>query len=408
MVPETDVLISVDPSSVVSSRRISRIDRTDSGVGFTPGNRCAMIAHMAQELSWDLIGERIRLSRISAGLSQGAMADRVGLERSMVSKLERGKRHVDAVELTRIARVLDYPLSHFLSSPPTVVSKRTPASDVGEEELDRSDYRTKALLSDWLRDVRQLVDEGVLQTRPLLRFPDSAKNADEARDAALWLRDELGRGTEPLDSLAEECERAGQFVAVVPLPQGADGASLVDGDVAVAVVNEHMEPGRRRSTAAHELGHLVLGDEFSSDVGGGVHASRQDREEVVNAFAAEFLLPRVKARQAVVRRNQEEVRHNLIRLSATYRVSWSLTVRQAMSEGNGRTGFWQEMTDRVPTMAEFRDVLGWKPQPDLSSIRVPPAYASAVMRALDDELITTTRAVEMMRGQVTPDEFDEE
>lgn len=367
-----------------------------------------MIAHMTQELSWELIGERVRLSRISTGMSQGAMAERIGLERSMVSKLERGVRHIDAVELTRIARELGYPLSHFLSPPPAVVSKRAPAPDVREEELNKSDYRTKALLSDWLRDVRQLVEAKVLRTRPLLRFPDSAKNGDEARDAALWLRDELGRGTGPLDSLAEECERSGQFVAVVSLPQGVDGASLVDDDLAVAVINEHMEPGRRRSTAAHELGHLVLGDEFSNDVGGGVHASRRDREKVVDAFAAEFLLPRMKARQAMVRRNQQEVRQNLIRLSATYRVSWSLTIRQAMSEANGGSGFWQEMKDRAPTVAEFRNALGWRPQPDLSSIRVPPAYASAVMRALNDDLISTTRAVEMMRGQVTPDEFSED
>ena len=39
----------------------------------------------------------------------------------------------------------------------------------------------------------------------------------------------------------------------------------------------------------HELGHLVLGDEYSNDLG--VHASRPDRENVIDEFAAEFLLP---------------------------------------------------------------------------------------------------------------------
>ncbi|MFD0774142.1 helix-turn-helix domain-containing protein [Streptomonospora algeriensis] len=50
------------------------------------------------------IGERVRESRAAAGLSQQALADAVGLERSMISKLEKGDRRIDAVELTRLAQ----------------------------------------------------------------------------------------------------------------------------------------------------------------------------------------------------------------------------------------------------------------------------------------------------------------
>jgi len=64
---------------------------------------------------------------------------------------------------------------------------------------------------------------------------------------------------------------------------------MVDSDVAVAVVSRRGDPGRRRATAAHELGHLVIGDEYSSDLG--VHASRGDREALLDTFAAELLLP---------------------------------------------------------------------------------------------------------------------
>lgn len=83
------------------------------------------------------------------------------------------------------------------------------------------------------------------------------------------------------------CEGAGQWVLVTDLP--GDGASLVDGDIAVAVVSTMGDPGRRRATAAHELGHLIIGDEYSSDLG--VSNSRADREAVIDAFAAELLLP---------------------------------------------------------------------------------------------------------------------
>lgn len=319
---------------------------------------------------------------------------------------ERG-RHIDAVELTRIAQELDFPLTHFLSAPPAVVSRRAAiASELDESDDSKRTYRAGARISDWLRDVRQLMDDGVLQPRPLLCFPGTVSSSEEARDAAGWLRGQLGLGTEPLGSMTEVCERAGQFTSVLSLPEGAHGASLVDGEVAVAVVSEHLQPGRQRSTAAHELGHLVLGDEFSSDLG--VHTSRQDRENVVEAFGAEFLLPKARARQAVARKEQSEVRRNLVELAATYRVSWTLAVHQAAPEGGKSAEFWQRMKEHTPTAAEFKDSLGWRPLPDLSQVRVPPGYASAVMRALEEDLITVVRAVEMMHKQVSPDEFDEE
>ncbi len=367
----------------------------------------AIIAHMVEELSWASIGERIRESRAAAGLTQQALADEIGLERSMISKLEKGDRRIDAMELTQIARTLGFPLSHFLHPPPEVVSRRAAiadSSEIGGSEAARNAYRTEALLSEWLRDVRQLVRVGVLRPEPLRRYPGRVTSAEEAEQAARWLRGELGLGEEPIDSVADVCERAGQFVAVVQLP--SDGASLVDGEIAVAVVGAQQDPGRRRSTAAHELGHLVLGDEFSSDLG--VHASREERERVVEAFTAEFLLPRARVRDVAEEDDALARRYALVRLAAVYRVSWGLAVAQLKRTGLVDAEELRELRGRKPTDAEFRDAVGWKPQPDLASVRVSPRFASAVMAALREERITPVRAVELMRGQVSIEELTEE
>ncbi|MEE2048916.1 XRE family transcriptional regulator [Nocardiopsis tropica] len=355
---------------------------------------------MREELSWAQIGERVRESRAAAGLSQHLLAERVGLERSMVSKLENGERRIDAVELTRLARALDYPLSHFLHPAPEVVSRRAAIADggdIGESRAARDAYRTEALLSEWLRDVRRLIGFGVLEPRRMLLYPEQVRGAQEARRSALWLRDRLDLGTEPIESVSAVCEQAGQFTAIVPLP--SDGASLVDADVAVAVVNKEQAPGRRRSTAAHELGHMVLGDEFSSDLG--VHASREDREKAVEAFAAEFLLPTSEMGSAVEQDGEKSRRRELARLSATYRVSWGLAVTQLRRTGEVEPEEVRRLRTRTPTDVEFKDALGWKPQPDLDSIRVPPGYASAVVMAMETDKITPHRAVEMLRGQVS-------
>lgn len=46
------------------------------------------------------------------------------------------------------------------------------------------------------------------------------------------------------------------------------------------------------------------------------------------------------------------------------------------------------------------EALGWTPQPDLDSVRVPPTYAQAVMEAWRVNGITPARALELMHGQI--------
>lgn len=360
---------------------------------------CAMIAHMVEQLSWESIGERVRDSRASAGLSQQDLADRVGLERSMISKLEKGARRVDAMELTAIARALEYPVTHFLAPTPEVVSRRAAIAQVdelGENAAARHSYRNDAELAQWLRDVRQLIDLGTLDPRPPMLYPHKVEDTDSARAAARWLRLRLALVEAPIESVADICEQAGQFLAVTML--SSDGASLVDGDVAAAIVGLEQDPVRRRTSAAHELGHMVLGDEYSNDLG--VHTSREAREQVVEVFAAEFLLPGNQMERVRGEVGEECRRYMLVKVAAEYRVSWSLALAQLRRSGDLDPGELRRLRLRVPTEIEFREAVGWKPQPDLASIRVSPRYSSAVIAALRENAITPARAVEMMRGQI--------
>jgi transcriptional regulator with XRE-family HTH domain/Zn-dependent peptidase ImmA (M78 family) len=347
---------------------------------------------MAVQQEWADIGQRVREARLATRLSQDELGRRIGLDRTMVAKIESGTRRIDAVELVRLSRSLELPLDHFLYDSPAVLSRRTALLEEEATEAGRESFHLEAALVSWLRDVRQVQALGVLEISTVLRYPGRVDSDETARAAAVWLRAQLRNGNEPISSLMTTCQQAGLFVAVVDLP--GDGAAVVDGDLAVAVVSRLGDPGRRRATAAHELGHLVLGDEYSSDLG--VHASRAGREAVIDAFAAEFLLPSV----VISAEAQQFGRDALVRLAASYRTSWSLAVRQAVRADvldRGTAALWLPQT---PTRSELLDATGWTPQPDLDWVRVPPAYAHAVLAARNQHLITTTRAIELMRGQI--------
>jgi transcriptional regulator with XRE-family HTH domain/Zn-dependent peptidase ImmA (M78 family) len=348
---------------------------------------------MAQREGWSDLGERVQSARVAIGMSQTELGESIGLDRTMVAKIESGVRRVDALELARLSSALGVPMAFFLATQPLVLSRRTVTlADDTATEAGRESNMLDIALENWIRELRQLIDLGLLTTRPPLRYPSAVQSPREARVAARWVRAQLGRADEPIDSMMGLCEQAGQFVLVTNLR--GDGASAVDGDLGAAVVSLQGEPGRRRATAAHELGHLVLGDEYSSDLG--VHASRAARESMIDAFAAELLLPLAAFDALGV--DRPLTRDRLVQIAASYRTSWSLLLRQAEVAGLGPIP--KRWSQSKPTRAEFLEALGWIPQPDLESIRVPPAFAHAVMLAWRDDLITRNRAVEMMHGQI--------
>jgi transcriptional regulator with XRE-family HTH domain/Zn-dependent peptidase ImmA (M78 family) len=364
--------------------------------------------NMTEDDEWRTIGERLRRTRLIAGLSQADLGKQVGLDRTMVAKIEAGTRRIGALELTQISRALRVPVGYLLEPLPPVLSRRGSIVDEDfDSDIAQESGRLEIVLTTWLGDLRQLMGLGTLRPQPLLVSKRPADSEGAARDIALWVREVLGCRSDPIDSLVELCERAGQFVLVTEVP--GEGASVIDGDLAAAVVSLSGDPGRRRATAAHELGHLVVGDEYSNDLG--VHASRAEREEVIDAFAAELLLPS----QVLTSTGTGGIsRSQLVGLAARYRVSWSLALRQAAHAGVLDSDSQRAMARIRPTRSEFLDALGWAPQPDLASIRVPPHYAHAVMEALQRSAITPSRAVELMRGQVSladlpaDDEADDE
>jgi transcriptional regulator with XRE-family HTH domain len=356
---------------------------------------------MSLDSDWAAVGERIRRARVAEGLSQISLAEQIGLDdRSVISKIERGERRVDGMELARLSQVLRVPMPQFLQDPPRqVVSRRNGL--VAEETTadERADFRVQTELAAWSHDIDQLRELGVLDIPSLMTYEGAQSNPDEVRKAARWLRTRLRLGIQPIESLLAEVQRAGILLAVIDL--AGEGASMHCGDFAVGVVNRHSDVGRRRSTAAHELGHMILGDEYTSEIG--VHVSKNEREALIDAFASEFLLPT----EAFGRPVKPLRRAELIGIAADYRVSWTLAIRQAQLAEAVDDGDAKDWAAKKPTQAEFMDALGWVPKPDLEKMTVTPMVAHAVMQAYTKSLITAGRSVEIMRGQISTADLPE-
>jgi transcriptional regulator with XRE-family HTH domain len=64
---------------------------------------------MAEEDEWRTIGERLRRTRLIAGMSQAELGKPAGLDRTMVAKIEAGTRRISALELTQLSARWAFP-----------------------------------------------------------------------------------------------------------------------------------------------------------------------------------------------------------------------------------------------------------------------------------------------------------
>lgn len=61
---------------------------------------------MRSGTDWEDVGERMRVARLAASLTQEELSARAGLDRTMLVKTESGARRIDAMELIRLSSAL--------------------------------------------------------------------------------------------------------------------------------------------------------------------------------------------------------------------------------------------------------------------------------------------------------------
>jgi Zn-dependent peptidase ImmA (M78 family) len=119
---------------------------------------------------------------------------------------------------------------------------------------------------------------------------------EEVERRAQEVRSRLGLGLAPIADAPGTLGDAGLLVLVRPLgPNGPDGLYVRRTDYAAVLLNGDVYLPRLRFTAAHELGHHEYGEDAAIDLVVGPNSD--PREQVANAFAASFLMPRAAMRQ---------------------------------------------------------------------------------------------------------------
>jgi Zn-dependent peptidase ImmA (M78 family)/transcriptional regulator with XRE-family HTH domain len=232
------------------------------------------------------IGARVRSARVESGLSQVEVAQALELSQAAVSQLEAGKRSPRVDELAVLsdlfARDIDYFLTPMRVGGDTVgMTFRAATAELPLPELQRA--------------VIRFIEEIERQPAPKAEV---AVRASSPERAAREARKHTGQEAIPVNVKAV-ARRLGVGLFFSPFPD-ALSAFLLRGDGrAVIGVNSNQHPVRQRFSAAHEVGHFVLGHTDGNIFDYAVPATSDgeppgyhpQNERQANTFAAELLMP---------------------------------------------------------------------------------------------------------------------
>lgn len=149
------------------------------------------------------------------------------------------------------------------------------------------------------------------------------ERAEEIEDVAVTTRARLRLGDGPLSDIFPILRDAGLMVAARDFGKGFDGL-YIRGEPGLVVLNASCFLPRLRFTAAHELGHHVLGHSSTADVN--IFDDQSPAERDARMFAASFLMPRAKMHEYVGGRPADLDGHAIVRIAERLGVSYESAV----------------------------------------------------------------------------------
>lgn len=243
--------------------------------------------------------ERVRDLITQAGLSQHEFAARIGLDDSKLSKTLSGVRRFSSLDLARIAEAFEVTVDYLITGeePALVLAARTTGGSAQAAVAAATRY--SSIRTD-LASVGYL-----LPWQRMAPAPDSGRFVEQGERLAQFALDRVERAGH--SSAARDLPAVIEAVfavdvAVAELGSGFDGLAVSSDAVKLIVLATSPVPARQRFTLAHELSHLLCGDDQGLHLDQDVFDREQQKtpsEVRANAFAAAFLMPESVLRGAI-------------------------------------------------------------------------------------------------------------
>lgn len=334
-----------------------------------------------------MIASRIKQARKASGLSLRELAGKAGVSAMAISKYENGKATPSSGVLLSLAGALGVRVEYFFR--PASVRLQGVEYRKHHRLLKKAQAQIEGDVTEQLERFFELAQ--YLPNRPIDRFqvprrvPGRIEEYAQIEALVLALREAWGLGVNPIFELTDTLEERGIMVFQSKVLHGDkfDGLAVQVDGMPVIVVGEGWPGDRQRFTLAHELGHLVLKDRLSANL---------DMEKAANRFAGAFLAPEPEVRQELGARRTRLEPNELCVLKQAYGLSMGGWLHRANDVGILSEGDYRKM------VRHFR-ARGWHKQEPCENLprEDPKLFKQLVYRALAEDLISESKAAELLR-----------
>lgn len=352
---------------------------------------------MMNELSINLM----RLRKLNK-LTQQDLANAAGISRVAYRNLEKGDANPRKGTLQALADALNVSIFELLAPQPELKSLRFRANKEMTEQERAQGELVVARSGNLLFDFNDL--ESMLNNRKPCKIRSAKKSTPPEKAAAQVRKDLLGEHAtcDCVPDICELLEHAGIKIFLFDFNVSeVFGLSIgeADGGPAIAVnTGKKISVERQIFSIAHELGHLVLHkDSYGKDS----DELTEEEEREADAFAAAFLMPK---EQFINEWNENRGLHwidAVLKTKRHFKVSYQAVLHQLIDLGqakhpDGYKEFRQGYEER------YGKELHWKeePRPLDAFDLIEDRFATLVRDALDQELITISRAAEILGTRI--------
>ncbi len=262
------------------------------------------------------VGQRIRSARMLAGLSLRELSHSLEgiVSHNAIAKYENGEMMPDAKVLNALSRVLGVDTGYFLR-PQTV-------------EISHIEFRKKSSLSQKkVNSIKEQIRDNIeryIELESFLNIPGSFRNPikdlvirkpEDVETAVERLLHVWDLGSNCLPNVVEMLEDKEVKVVEIDEDDQFDGLSgWANETIPVIVINKNFSVERKRFTALHELGHLLLNTKESA-------FSPKETEKICHRFAGAMLLPKATlVAELGVKRNSVSI-NELVSIKESYGIS---------------------------------------------------------------------------------------
>jgi Zn-dependent peptidase ImmA (M78 family)/transcriptional regulator with XRE-family HTH domain len=350
----------------------------------------------------EAVSERVRSLIDSMGATQDSFAALVGLDSTKLSKSLNGKRRFTSLELAQVAQAGNVTVDWLLTGQVEALAARVSPQSTGDLAPVIDEARRIA-------EAREnLAFLGVRPELPPTPAVTSSLWIDQGNELAEFALQNLGLPNVSADTedFASAIERVFAIDVRFTDTHGVcDGLALHATGARVLIVATSQKPTRHRFTMAHELCHLLCGDdqeELHVDRDIMASASKKGPSEVrANVFAASLLMPESILAERTPRKPTDDLWfHELVMdlMVSPSALSWRLfNLKLLTHEDRARLG-GRSTVESAAALDKLKTYTMWLEGSESS--RVPTALIEDVLQAYLDRKTTLQPLATLLQADI--------